>query len=151
MKELSFSTERPKGPDNRDQVELPINGDVYFAYRPSTNSIATFYAAQGKRSVAVKLAAVDTFLEKNLEPEAYALITRAMEIDALEYEDLIDLVLAIIEEFAENPPTSSSGSSRSPRATGAASTASSRRPASTRATSRSRASSAPSTGGSRET
>lgn len=140
MKELRFATERPKGPDGRDTAELPINGEMYEAYRPSTNSLAFFYAAIGRRSLAAGLNGVIDFLQKNVEPAAFAIIMRGVDSDALELEDLIGLCNEIIEEFAENPTGSSADSSKSRASTGARSTASSRRPASTRASSPSRGS-----------
>ena len=135
MKDLRFETER-KRDDDRDTVELRLNGDVYFAYRPTTNQIALFYASSGKRNLAVALAAVQTFLESTLEPEAFDLLMRAVENDTLEYEALLDLSKDIIGEFSENPPTSSAGSSTSRARTGTQSTGNSRRPAATRASTR---------------
>jgi hypothetical protein len=141
MKEMRFATERTKDKDGRDTVELPINGEAYLAYRPSTNIIALFYAAQGKKNVATALAGILDFLQRTLEPEAYAIILKAVEEDALEFGELIELAHDIIAEFAENPTGSSADSSSSRASTGGASTASLRRPASTRVPSRSRASS----------
>jgi len=151
MKEIRFESNRPIGPDGRDTVELPINGDIYFAYRPSTNSIALFYAAQGKKNIASALSGVLEFLEKNLEPEAYALIFKAVRDDMLDFAELLQLSTEIIVEFAENPPTSSAGSSSSRANTGSRSTGNSQRPASRRVSSPSRASSTSSTGSSRGT
>ena len=135
MKEMRFDTERERDVD-RDQIELPINGDVYYAYRPSTNSIALFFASAGKQNVAVALAGVEEFLQRNLEPEAYSLIMKAVRDDALQFEELLDLARAIIAEFGENPRGSSAGSSSSRARTGTSSTATARPRASTRQVSR---------------
>lgn len=141
MKDLNFATDRKKGGvDKRDTIELPINGEIYFAYRPTTNSIAIFYSSVGKKNVAIQLSGIEQFLERCLEPEAFALIMKAVENDTLEYGALVELAQEIIEEFAENPTTPSAASSGSRASTGASSTANSRRPASTRASSRSRVS-----------
>lgn len=131
MKELRFDTERPRDED-RDQIELPINGEIYFAYRPSTNAIALFYASAGKNNTAVALAGVLEFLEKVLEAEAYALIMRAVTNDALDFSEIVGLSREVIREFGENPPSSSAASSRSRASTGTSSTGTSRRPAPTR-------------------
>lgn len=136
MKELRFTTERPKGPDGRDTVEIPINGEVYFAYRPSTNSIALFYSSLGSGKTSVVLNAIEKFLKRNLEPEAYALIMAGIENDSLEYEAMLELVNDLISEFSENPTTPSKGSTSSRAGTGTKSTANSRPRASTRDSSR---------------
>lgn len=139
MKEIRFDAERPRDED-RDQIVLPINGDDYYAYRPSTNAIALFFASSGKNNAAVALNGVLEFLEKVLEDEAYALIMGAVRNDALDFSELLELSREIIKEFGENPPTSSAGSSRSRATNGTSSTATSRRPAPTRRASAPRAS-----------
>lgn len=135
MKEMRFETERVRDLD-RDQIELPINGVVYYAYRPSTNAIALFFASAGKQSVAIALAGVEEFLQRVLEPEAYTIIMKAVREDALEFEELLELAKEIIAEFGENPRGSSAGSSSSRANTGTSSTATSRPRATIRQASR---------------
>lgn len=140
LKNLSFDREVRRDDSQRDSVEFPINGEVYYAYRPSTNSIGLFFASQGTKNVAEKLAGGLRFLEQNLEPSAYNILINAVEADALPFEIVIELVMEIIEEFSKNPSTSSTDSSSSRRNSGRPSTGNSRRPASTRVTSPRRAS-----------
>lgn len=135
LKQLSFDKEGKRDDSKRDSVEFPINNEIYYAYRPTTNSIALFYASQGTKSIAQKLAGADTFLAQNLEPAAYTLVMNGIEKDVIPFDVLIELVLEIISEFAENPTTSSTASSDSPRSSGRGSTGNSRRPASTRVSS----------------
>lgn len=141
MQGLTFSTDAAKKDiTTEDTVEVPLNGDIYFAYRPSTNMIAEFYVAFGSENVSITLAGVKKFLQKVLEPEAWHLLQTGVNNDSLDWGELAKLAKDIIAEFSANPPTPSSGSTSSRAATGNASTASSRRPASTRATSTRRAS-----------
>lgn len=141
MKEIKFSEPKQlvRDPDTDDVVEVPINGETYFAYRPTNNQIALVMAAADKNPSAA-LAGIERFLESCLEPEAWRLIRDAVRADILDYSALTELMRDIIKEFAENPTSSSADSSPSPVNGGRASTANSPRPASTRATSRSRAS-----------
>jgi hypothetical protein len=140
LKALSFDKEKQRDDTKRDNIEFPINGEIYYAYKPSTNSIGLFFAAQGTKNVAHKLAGAITFLEENLEPAAHALIMRGVANDAIDLDIIIELVLEIIEEFSKNPTTSSTASTASRRGSGRESTANSRRPASTRVSSTPRAS-----------
>lgn len=141
MKEIKFTEKKPvtRNPDDEDVVEVPINGDIYFAFRPSNNQIAVVIASSDKGPAAA-LAGIERFLESCLEPEAWGILQRAVRADQIDFSVLTDLMQGIIKEFGENPTSSSTDSSSSPANGGRVSTANSPRPASTRATSRSRAS-----------
>lgn len=136
MQEIKFAKERPTGADGRDTIEVPIDGKIYFAYRPTTNSIALFYSSIGRNKMSSALVGVENFLKKNVEPECFTLLMEAVEKDQLEYEDLMTLVQEIIQEFSENPTSPSKESTSSRAGTGTKSTVNSRRPASTRDSSR---------------
>ncbi len=140
LKQLSFNEEARRDDSKRDSVELPINGEVYYAYRPSTNSLGLFYSSQGSRGISEKLKGIEDFLQKNLEPEAFNLVMKGVRDDAINYEVLLELTMDIIEEFAENPTTSSPVSSPSQNRAGRRSTASARPKARTRVSSNSRVS-----------
>lgn len=141
MREISFSKTKKDIPqEERDNIEAPINGEIYLAYRPTTNEIALFMASLGKNNAAVSFAGVEDFIAIVFEPEAVDLLMQAVRDNVLDFLELANICKDVIREFAENPTTPSGDSSTSRGRTGTSSTATSRPKASTRATSTRRAS-----------
>jgi len=124
MKEfLTAAKEVVEGED--EVLEVPIDGEIYRAYKPTDGQYAFVMATTGKHASTQDQIAgqVNFFLALFEQEDADTLARRLLDRnDPFGLETVTEIFAAMMEEWSGRPTKSSSASSQSPRTTGRKST-----------------------------
>lgn len=123
MREFLTAAKESVGED--DVLDVPIDGVLYKAYRPTDGQFAFVMATTGKHSSTQDQIAgqVNFFLSMFEREDADALAQRLLDReDPFGIEMIGDIMNEMMEEWSGRPTKSASASSRSPKTTGRKST-----------------------------
>ena len=115
MKEFSTAI-RDAVEDSEAPMEFKIDGHVVRAFRPTDGQIAMLMAALGRHtSESTKVAGVIDFFVYTLDDESYNYVTNRLlsRDDALEMDQIQEVIEWMIEEWSGRPTQPASGSTRS--------------------------------------
>jgi hypothetical protein len=123
MREFLTAAKDSTGED--DVIEVPLDGVLYKAYKPTDGQFAFVMATTGKHSSTADQVAgqINFFLSMFEQEDADALAQRLLDRrDPFGVEEVTEIMSAMLEEWSGRPTKPSSGSSPSPRTTGRKST-----------------------------
>ena len=120
---LTAAKEVVEGED--EALDVPIDGVIYRAYKPTDGQFAFVMATTGKHASTQDQIAgqINFFLSMFEQADADALAQRLLDRkDPFGMDAVGDILGAMLEDWSGRPTVPSSGSSQSPRTTGRKST-----------------------------